>query len=52
MDLSGATGPLPAVAVDTTLAYAEIDLGALAAEDQSWSAPYASDWAIAVGEFP
>jgi len=51
MDLSGMASARPAVAVDTKLEYAEIDLGALSATSQSWTAPYVSDWAIAVGDF-
>jgi hypothetical protein len=51
LNLSNAATPLPAVAVDTKLAYAEINLGSLAAESQTWTAPYMSDWAIAVGTF-
>ena len=51
MTLSAMTGPLSAAAVDTKLAYAEIGLGVLDAVDQTWNAPYASDWAIAVGTF-
>ncbi len=49
MDLSGMVGPQPAVAVDAKKAYAEIDLGMLSATNQTWNAPYSSDWAIAVG---
>jgi hypothetical protein len=51
MDLSSMDGAKDAVAVDTLLPYAEIDLGTLAAENQTWTAPYASDWAVAVGSF-
>ena len=51
MDLSGMDGPQTAVAVDTRLPYEEIDLGQLDAAEQSWTAPYESDWAIAVGSF-
>jgi hypothetical protein len=51
LDLSNAVGPLPAVAVDTKAAYAEVDLGMLAAIDQTRTLPYPSDWAIAVGIF-
>lgn len=49
--LSGMHEPLRGVAVDASSAYHEIDLGALSAVDQVWTAPYASDWAVAVGEF-
>jgi len=51
MDLSGMTSGNSAVAVDTKLSYAEIDLGTLSATNQTWPAPYVSDWAIAVGRF-
>ena len=51
MDLSGMPQGLPAVAIDTTKGYAEINLGTLPAANQVWTAPYASDWAIAVGDF-
>jgi len=49
MDLSAMTGPAPAVAVDTKKPYAEIPLGTLTPAEHTWQAPYASDWAIAVG---
>ena len=51
LDLSGMAGSQSVVAVDTTLHYAEIDLGVLDPVDQVWTAPYVSDWAIAVGDF-
>ena len=51
LNLSGMDGPQTAVAVDTRLSYEEIALGQLAAAEQSWTAPYESDWAIAVGDF-
>ncbi len=52
LDLSAMSGAQPAVAVDARGVYAEIDLGTLNAEDQTWQAPYQSDWALAVGAFP
>lgn len=52
LDLSAMSGPQPAIAVDTRADYGEIDLGTLNAENQTWRAPYQSDWAIAVGAFP
>ncbi|KAA3657425.1 MAG: DUF5060 domain-containing protein [Chloroflexi bacterium] len=52
MDLTGMLEGETAVAIDTRLAYEEISLGELNPEDQIWTAPYQSDWAIAVGEFP
>jgi hypothetical protein len=51
MDLRNAPGALKAVAVDCAKGYAEVDLGTLAAADQVWTAPYASDWILAVGDF-
>ena len=51
MDLSGMSGAQPAVAVDTKKTYSEISLGTLNAKSQTWSAPYSSDWVIAVGTF-
>lgn len=51
MDLSEMVGEQTAVAVDTRLPYVEIDLGALNTTNQIWTAPYESDWAIAVGDF-
>lgn len=51
LNLSGMAGTLPAVAVDTKNGYAEINIGPLSASSQTWQAPYASDWAIAVGDF-
>jgi len=51
LDLSAMDGAQPAVAVDTRLPYREIALGELSAERHTWTAPYASDWAIAVGPF-
>jgi hypothetical protein len=51
LDLSALSGPQTAVAVDTRSAYAELPLGLLDAGFQVWTAPYASDWAIAVGDF-
>ncbi len=51
MNLYGMLEPQPAVAVDTKKAYSEIDIGILNPENQTWDAPYQSDWAIAVGIF-
>ncbi|MFO7956095.1 MAG: DUF5060 domain-containing protein [Candidatus Brocadiia bacterium] len=51
LDLSGMDGPLPAIAVDACKPYEELDLGDLPPERQTWEAPYASDWAVAVGRF-
>lgn len=46
----GATA-LPAVAVDTRVAYVEIDLGVISRQRQMIRFPRRSDWAIAVGDF-
>lgn len=51
MDLSGIQFPLRAVAVDVFDEYQEIDLGELEPESQTWTAPYRSTWAVAVGDF-
>jgi len=51
MNLSEMAGSQQAIAIDATKVYAEIDLGLLGAANQTWSAPYVSDWAIAVGNF-
>lgn len=52
MDLTGMGGPQPAVAVDTTKKYGEIDIGPLNPGEHTWKAPSKSDWALAVGRFP
>jgi hypothetical protein len=49
IDLSGMNGRQTAVAVDTRLPYHEIDLGVLSPLEQTWIAPYVSDWAVAIG---
>jgi hypothetical protein len=49
MDLSRMAGPQPAVAVDTTKAYRELDLGTLTPGMPTWKAPHKRDWALAVG---
>ena len=51
LDLSGMDGAQTAVAVDTKKPYAPIDLGELQPEGQTWTAPYVSDWALAIGRF-
>ena len=50
MDPSAMAGAQPAVAVDAKKPYEEIDLGRLEPRRQNRTAPYRSDWAIAVGE--
>lgn len=49
MDLTKMDGARRAVAIDTKLPYREIDLGMLQPLQESWDAPYISDWAVAVG---
>jgi len=49
LNLSGMDGAQSAVAVDTKLSYQEMNLGTLSASNQTWQAPYSSDWAIAIG---
>jgi hypothetical protein len=51
INLTGMDGAQPAVAVDTKKLYAEINLGLLQPRDQTWTAPYVSDWAVALGDF-
>ena len=52
LDLTGWSGDLLAVAVDTIGDYQEIDLGGLLAGIQDVTLPYVSDWAIAIGYPP
>jgi len=53
LDLRAMAGDQPAVAVDTTRPYEEIDLGTLSPGLQTFEAPGAaqSDWAVAIGPF-
>ena len=51
VNLSSATKPLSAVAVDTKKAYAEINLGVLNNSNQTITLPTLSNWAIAIGAF-
>ncbi|MEO1401601.1 MAG: DUF5060 domain-containing protein [Cyanobacteria bacterium J06635_1] len=51
LDLSKLDGPQRAVAVNTENAYKEIDLGVLAAKNQTIKLSGTSDWAISVGKF-
>jgi len=51
LDLSGLSGPLPAVAVDTRRAYREIQLGVLPPVVQTLQLPSRSDWVVAIGRF-
>ena len=50
IDLTGASGPLTAVAVDAKLPYSEVTLK-LIAGSQTVKLGRNSDWAIAVGDF-
>ena len=52
MDLRRLPAAQPAVAVDVKKPYREIELPVFSSEEHGWKAPYASDWAIAVGKFP
>ncbi|MEX2138548.1 MAG: DUF5060 domain-containing protein [Pirellulales bacterium] len=52
LDLAQMAGQQPAVAVDAKRPYQEIELGRVDPKQHDWKAPYPSDWAIAVGEFP
>jgi len=51
LDLAQMDGSQSAIAVDAALDYAEINIGPLIATNQVWTAPYVSDWVIAVGDF-
>ena len=51
MDLSAMKRPQPAIAVDALKPYLEIDLEVLQPKSQTWTAPYESDWVIAIGQF-
>jgi hypothetical protein len=51
MNLSALVGTQPAIAVDAKKAYVEIPLDAFKSGDQTWTAPYVSDWVIAIGDF-
>ena len=51
VDLSAASSPLKAIAVDATKAYREIDLGLLRPLKQTIKLPTSADWAVAAGQF-
>jgi hypothetical protein len=51
IDLSSMHSSQQAIAVDTKQPYKEIELGTLTPTNQTWTAPYISDWVIAVGNF-
>lgn len=51
LNLSALVGTQPVVAVDAKKAYAEISLDSFKSEDQTWTAPYVSDWIIAIGDY-
>ena len=46
VNLSGASGPLSAIAVDTKGSYSEISLGTLSASSQTINLPRTSNWAV------
>jgi hypothetical protein len=52
LNLQDMAGARPALAVDTKQPYREITLGTLEPGRHVWTAPYVSDWAVAVGSFP
>ncbi len=52
MNLAGAGLTWNAVAIDTTLTYSEINVGTITAANQTWTAPYTSDWAISLRSAP
>ncbi len=51
IDLTGMPGPLPAVAVNTKEAYAEVQLGTLQPHTQRIKLPAVSDWVVAIGHY-
>jgi hypothetical protein len=50
-DLSEMQGAQPVIAIDSLRPYKEINLGLFSRGPHQWTAPYESDWAIAVGDF-
>ena len=50
MNLSKMVGSREAIAVDTKKPFKEIAIGTLSPKNQNWTAPYRSDWAIAVDQ--
>jgi len=51
MNLSTMKGSQRVIAVDTKKPYKEIAVGSFEPGAHTWKAPYASDWALAVGSF-
>ena len=51
VDLPHLASPLPAVAVNTKMAYEEIPLGEVQPGLQTLRFPVSSDWAVAIGVF-
>ncbi|MHC4674324.1 MAG: apiosidase-like domain-containing protein [Planctomycetota bacterium] len=49
MNLTGMSGTQPAYAVDCTMRFELIPLGTYTAANQTYNAPYSSDWAVVVG---
>ena len=52
LDLSGMAGAQKAVAVDACKPYQELPLGTFEPSARTWTCPYRSDWAVAVGSYP
>ncbi len=46
LNLGGTGRPFRAIAVDTRLAYEELEQGVLEPANQTWTAPYESDWVL------
>jgi len=51
LDMSNINGGLPVIAVDAKLEYQSIVVDTWGAGNQTWLAPYVSDWALAIGDF-
>lgn len=51
MNLTGMNGLQRVIAVDTKKPYEEILVGSFGPGNHTWSAPYESDWALAIGSF-
>lgn len=50
LDLSQIKTPFKAIAIDTQKPYQEIEIDIPSTTKTTWSAPYASDWAIAISQ--
>jgi len=51
LDMNNINSTLPVIAVDTKLEYDRISVGTWGTGNQTWNAPYVSDWALAIGDF-